>query len=201
MKVSATGVNLPIVKRSAHLILWLFQFLWKEFVWREMIWCIPTPSNAWISTRILLRKSSASLLSHLRCRSCASRTTCAAVNTQSTHGFLSLQHGQYIGMCSPYSFLIGDFFLLNRLPLKSTLLCAVMALVQVYIFFWFPVTYFTFLPFNMGVVFHIQAMLADVKSLFDRIDKLLRSGERTAELAILEHCKEAIDLHSRIYRQ
>lgn len=90
-----------------------------------------------------------------------------------------------------------------RLPFKldTTLRCIIMAFVQLYVYAWIPVAFFSVLSFDAGVVLYIQTLLTDLKSLFHRIDKLLRLGKLDAQSAALEYCKEAIDLHSRIYRQ
>lgn len=55
--------------------------------------------------------------------------------------------------------------------------------------------------FYLGVVFYIQAVLADIKSLFNRTEKILKSKDAGAETGILGYCIEAIDLHARAQRQ
>lgn len=46
---------------------------------------------------------------------------------------------------------------------------------------------------------YASAILIDIKSVFNRIDRSLKSREKNAELAVLVYCKEAIDLHARVY--
>lgn len=79
--------------------------------------------------------------------------------------------------------------------------CMIVALILVCIYFYSTITLGTIVFFFTGTIMYIRALLIDIKLLFNRIEKLLKSKEKDTDLAILDYCKEAIDLHERVYRQ
>lgn len=141
-------------------------------------------------------------------RSFALHIIIAWENTQSTHGFSLLNFGELLFIdINSFRGIFTNFQLfiyLFRLPfeINTTLRCIIMAIVQLFIFFFTMITTFTVLSFFSGVIFYIEAILIDIKSIFNRIDKLLKSKEKKTktQLSILDYCKEAIILHARVYR-
>lgn len=75
-----------------------------------------------------------------------------------------------------------------------------MALVQFYIFIYSTLTLFTILSFFSGIIIYTNAILVDIKSLFNRIENLLKSNDRNAAITVLKLSKEAISVHVRVYR-
>lgn len=54
--------------------------------------------------------------------------------------------------------------------------------------------------FVFGICIYTEAILIDIKSLFNRIDRQSKSNGRSAKLTMLEYCKEAIELYGRMSR-
>lgn len=84
--------------------------------------------------------------------------------------------------------------------MDTTFRCAILAFVQMSSCSYSAIIYLTILSFYLGIVLYIQVILADIKTLFDRIEKSLKSKDAGAGLAIFGYCKEAIDLHVRVHR-
>lgn len=45
-----------------------------------------------------------------------------------------------------------------------------------------------------------SAVLIDIKSIFNRIDRMVKYEGKSAEALVMQYCKEAVDLHARVYR-
>lgn len=78
--------------------------------------------------------------------------------------------------------------------------CIAMAFIQLY-----AITYTTFIFFMVsslffGIIKYTEAILNDIKSLFNRIDGLSESKDKNKGIVSLQRCKEAIDLHMRLNR-
>lgn len=58
----------------------------------------------------------------------------------------------------------------------------------------------TALIFVFGIVMYVEAILLDIKTLFNRIDRISKSNDNDAELSMFQYCREALDLHSEINR-
>lgn len=56
------------------------------------------------------------------------------------------------------------------------------------------------LAYVYGIIMYTEAILVDIKSLFDRIDKETGAKESNAELSMLEYFEEAIELHLQFFK-
>lgn len=57
----------------------------------------------------------------------------------------------------------------------------------------------TMLLFVFGIIMYARVILCDIKSVLNRLDMTQNSIEMGEDLAMLQYCKEAIDLHARLY--
>lgn len=84
--------------------------------------------------------------------------------------------------------------------MDTTLRCIAMAIVQMYAIFYAPLIFCTVLSLFAGVIMYASAVLTDIKSIFTQIDRMVESEAKSTEAVVMQFCKEAIDLHARVYR-
>lgn len=89
------------------------------------------------------------------------------------------------------------FFHRTPFDLNSTFRCFSMAVAQGCVVVYGMLVVATILTFFIGITMYTEAILNDIMSIFNRMDNSLKSKDKPA---VLQYCKEAIDLHARIYR-
>lgn len=91
---------------------------------------------------------------------------------------------------------------LHRTPfeLNSTIRCFLMAVIDLYQIEYSFLVVSLILTYLFGIITYTKAILFDIKSIFNRMDKSLKFTDKNAEPTLLQYCKEAIDLHAQVYR-
>lgn len=120
------------------------------------------------------------------------------------HGFFISNFGKSSILPELSQFQSTVFFVVRRtpFPVNTTWRCIAMAFFQMGPIFYAPLIYCTILSLFAGLVLYASAILTDITSIFDRIDRLVKSKDIIVdELTVLSHFREAIDLHAQLYRQ
>lgn len=92
--------------------------------------------------------------------------------------------------------------LISRVPfeLNTTLRVMSMEIFLIPMNCYSTLTLFTIFSFLAGIIIYIIAIVRDIRTIFDRMDKLMHSRKKNREMAVVEYCKEAIMFHARVCR-
>lgn len=84
--------------------------------------------------------------------------------------------------------------------MNTTIRCTAMASLQLYAITYTVFIFLMTLILFFGIITYTEAILNEIKSFFNQIDHVSKFNDKNKEIAMLQHCKEAIDLHVRLNR-